>query len=130
MIPFLMYALVAVIIAFAGGFYLGNKKNHQSARIGDSVSGDVMSELGEKGRKAQQERIEKRKALIMKHTQREGRITNNDVEDLFCISDATSRNYLNELEHDELLTQHGTSGRGVFYTPINNQQETKHVSLR
>jgi len=123
MIPFSVYAFIAVIVAFVGGFFLGSKKgkkNRQSARrIGDLGNSGVMSELGKKGRKAQQERIEKRKTRIMKQAREKGRITNDDVEDLFCISDSTARNYLNDLEHDGLLTQHGESGRGVFYTPTN-----------
>ena len=119
MIPFSVYALIAIIVAFVGGFWIGKKRvNHQSAtRFGGLTDSGVMSELGEKGRKAQQERIEKRKARILERAKRKGRITNDDVEDLFCISDATSRNYLNELEQAGELTQHGESGRGVFYTP-------------
>jgi len=122
MIPFSIYVLIAVIVAFVGGLFIGNrkgkKKNHQSApRFGDSPDNERARRLGEKGRKAQQERIEKRKVRIMERAKREGKITNDDVEDLFCISDSTARNYINELENEGLLTQHGTSGRGVFYSP-------------
>lgn len=126
MIPVSIYVLIAIGIAFSIGFFIGKKTtfggstskngvNQQNApRFVDS---EVARMMGEKGRKTQQERIKKRKARIMERAKREGRITNDDVEDLFCISDSTARNYLNELEHSGLLTQHGTSGRGVFYTP-------------
>jgi predicted HTH transcriptional regulator len=120
MIPFSVYALIAIVLAFVGGFFLGKrteKKNLQNApHFADS---DFMKDLGEKGRKAQQERIERRKARIMERARRKGKITNDDVEDLFCISDSTARNYLNDLEHSGLLTQQGTSGRSVHYTPTN-----------
>ena len=97
------------------GFFVGKSTNQQNApRFADS---EEASEAGEKGRATVQSRIEKRKARIMGRARREGRVTNDDVEDLFCISDTTARNYLNELERDGLLTQHGESGRGVFYTP-------------
>lgn len=120
MIPFSLYALIAVIIAFAGGFYVGSRKNHQSTpRFGDLPDSSRAKEMGERGRATVEARIEKRKARIMEYAQKEGKITNDDVEDIFCISDSTARNYLNELEEEGHLTQHGESGRGVFYTPTN-----------
>ncbi len=73
----------------------------------------------QKGREAVQERIERRKERIMELARKQGRITNDEAEDLFCISDNTARNYLNELEHEGKLTQHGETGRGVYYTPTN-----------
>jgi len=118
MIPFFIYTLIATMVAFAGGFWVGKKQgNHQSApRFGDLPNSSRAKEMGEKGRKIVEARIEKRKARIMERAKREGKVTNDDVEDLFCISDATARNYLNELEAEGLLTQHGESGRGVHYT--------------
>lgn len=78
---------------------------------------EIQKAMSKKGREAVQARIAKRKARIMERARREGKVTNDDVEDLFCISDATSRNYLNELEAEGALTQVGTTGRGVHYTP-------------
>jgi len=97
---------------------LGKKKglNHQNAgRFSDS---EVAAEAGEKGRATVQKHIAKRKERIMDKAIRQGRITNDDVEDLFCVSDATARNYLNDLEEDGHLLQNGESGRSVFYTPV------------
>lgn len=121
MVPFSVYSLIAVIIAFTTGFFLGKKKgakkglNHQSA---ERFSGLDAAEAGEKGRAAQQKHIAKRKERILDKAKRQGRVTNDDVEDLFCVSDATARNYLNDLEEDGQLVQNGESGRSVFYTPI------------
>lgn len=124
MAPFSIFALIAVIVAFAAGFFLGKKKsatgakkglNHQSA---ERFSGLDAAEADEKGRATQQKHIAKRKERILDKAKRQGRITNDDVEDLFCVSDSTARNYLNDLEEDGQLTQNGDSGRGVFYTPI------------
>ena len=112
--------LFVVLVAFAGGFFIGKagkKRNQQDTpRFVDS---EVAKEAGEKGRATIEARIKKRKSRIMERAQKEGRITNDDVEDLFCISDSTARNYLDELEKSGELTQRGEVGRGVFYTPTN-----------
>ena len=47
------------------------------------------------------------------------RIKNNDVEQLLGVSDATATNYLQELEDEKVIVQHGKQGRGVYYTKIN-----------
>ncbi|GMQ95498.1 MAG: hypothetical protein BMS9Abin13_615 [Patescibacteria group bacterium] len=69
-----------------------------------------------RGRQTIQERIQKRKNRIMVQAEKAGRITNDDVEDMFCISDSTATNYLSELEEEGKLTQKG-SGRSTYYTP-------------
>jgi len=43
------------------------------------------SSFGEAGRKAVQERIARKKDRIMEKAKAEGRITNDGVEELFCI---------------------------------------------
>ncbi|MBL4644635.1 MAG: DUF977 family protein [Candidatus Pacebacteria bacterium] len=119
MVPFSIFALIAVFVAFAAGFFLGKKKglNRQSAERISGLNAAEMDEMGKKGRETTQRHIAKRKERIMDRAMRQGRITNDDVEDLFCVSDATARNYLNDLEEDGQLIQNGESGRGVFYTP-------------
>lgn len=46
------------------------------------------------------------------------RITNNDVEKLLDVSDATATRCLQELEDEGVIQQHGKEGRGVFYTSV------------
>ncbi len=43
-------------------------------------------------------------------------ITNNDVEEALGVSDATAERYLNELEAEGRIVQHGATGRSVTYT--------------
>ena len=45
------------------------------------------------------------------------KVQNNDVEKLTGVSNATAERYLDELEKEGKLTQHGTIGQSVFYTP-------------
>ena len=56
------------------------------------------------------------KEKILAFVQEHGKIQNNDVEKLAGVSNATAERYLDELEKEERLTQHGTIGQGVFYT--------------
>ena len=110
-----IFSLICIILAFAAGYCLGNFRGKKNAETFSNPA--VAYAAREKGRDAVQARITKRKARIMERAKREGRITNDDVEDLFCISDSTARNYLNDLERDGKLTQQGATGRGVHYTP-------------
>ncbi len=48
--------------------------------------------------------------------QENGKIQNNDVEKLAKVSNATAERYLNDLEKEGKLTQHGKIGQNVFYT--------------
>jgi len=104
----LIYALIALATGFVLGYIVGGATS-------DHVSPFSKADAKE-GRDKISARIEKRKARIMERAQKQGKIVNDDVEDLFCISDHTARNYLGELEAEGKLTQHGAGG-GTFYTP-------------
>ena len=95
-----MNYLVLIIVGVAGvllGMYLARRNR-----------GGLISE--QEGRKAEN------KKKILAFAQANGRIQNNDVEKLAGVSNATAERYLNELEKEGVLTQHGTIGQGVFYT--------------
>lgn len=62
---------------------------------------------------------EKAKQDILNLIQQKGQVNNNDIEKLLGVSDATATNYLQELEQEGKIIQHGDTGRGVFYTKIN-----------
>lgn len=105
------FSIFILIVAFIVGYLLGRGRRMP---FNDP---DLAHEAREMGQQAVQERIEKRKARILERARQYGEITNDGVEDLFCVSDSTARNYLNELEAEGKLQQHGEAGRGVFYTP-------------
>jgi predicted HTH transcriptional regulator len=90
--------LVVAVVGIALGMYL--------ARRG---KGGLISEQAEK--KAEN------KQKILEFVQEYGKIQNNDVEKLAGVSNATAERYLDELENEGKLTQHGDIGQGVFYTP-------------
>lgn len=65
----------------------------------------------------QMEQKTENKKKILEFIQANGKIQNNDAEKLAGVSNATAERYLDELEKEGKLTQHGTIGQGVFYTP-------------
>ena|SRR3989338_3510330 len=62
---------------------------------------------------------QERKNKIIAFAKEKSTISNDDVQSLLNISDATATNYLQELERDGALKQIGTQGRYVRYTKAN-----------
>jgi len=62
----------------------------------------------------------KRKKLdkIMTMFSKNSKITNNEVEKLLHVSDATAERYLNMLEKENKIRQTGKTGKNVFYIKI------------
>ena len=95
-----MNCIILIIVALAGialGMYL--------ARRG---KGDLISE--------QTKQKDENKQKILAFVQEHEKIQNNDVEKLAGVSNATAERYLDELEKEGKLTQHGVIGPDVFYT--------------
>lgn len=65
----------------------------------------------------QMEQKAENKQKILAFVQEHGKIQNNDVEKLAGVSNATAERYLDELEKEGKLAQHGAIGQNVFYTP-------------
>jgi Fic family protein len=95
-----MSYLILIIVAVAGivlGAYFARRKN-----------GGLIAEQGKKKTENKQK--------ILDFLRENGRIQNNDVEKLAGVSNATAERYLNELEREGKLVQHGKIGQNVFYT--------------
>jgi len=96
-----MYYLILAIVALAGialGMYLARRK---------AGAGFIAKQVEQKAENKQK---------ILTFVQERGKIQNNDVEKLAKVSNATAERYLNELEQEGKLAQHGEIGQGVFYT--------------
>lgn len=104
---FYFSVIISLAVGFAAGYALRGR-----AQPAPPVSNEQANE----GREAIQKRIQKRKSRIMERAHTQGRITNDDVEDMFCISDTTASRYLSELAEEGHLTQKG-AGRGTYYAP-------------
>lgn len=97
--------IIVVIAGIALGMYL--------ARQGRS---DSISEPFNCVQDKQSEQKTQNKQKILEFVQEHGKIQNNDVEKLTGVSNATAERYLDELEKEGKLTQHGVIGQSVFYT--------------
>lgn len=97
-----MNYLILIIVALAGialGIYIARRKAND---------GFIAKQMVQKTENKQK---------ILAFVQEHGKIQNNDVEKLTVVSNATAERYLDELEKEGKLTQHGEIGQSVFYTP-------------
>lgn len=100
-----MNLFVLILVGLAGvalGAWLGTRKRKQKGA-------GVPPQTEEK-----EENIER----VAVEARRQGRITNDEVEELLGVSDATATNYLQELEERGALRQVGDEGRHVYYEPL------------
>ena len=71
-----------------------------------------------KARAVIQDRKHKKLDKIMETLNATGKITNDEVEKLLHVSDATATRYLSALEKDGKIKQVGKTGMGVAYTKV------------
>ena len=74
--------------------------------------------LLEKAKLAIQSRKRKKLDKIMNLFAKQTNITNNDVQKLLYVSDATATRYLSILEKEGKIKQNGKTGKGVLYTKL------------
>ena len=98
-----MEVFILIIIGVVGvllGFTLGRVDAHRH-----------LSTFVNKERYPKKER---RKQMLLKHLKDRRRITNDEVEELLGVSDATATRYFDELEEEGEIVQKG-EGRGTYY---------------
>ncbi len=109
-----MGLLLGLVFGGSVGYALGRRA--ERAALLFSGEEDEDEQLGA-AREAVAERTKKRLERIMAVATKEGRITNDGVEELFCISDRTASRYLRELQASKRLERRGV-GRATYYTPV------------
>ncbi|MDO8594096.1 MAG: hypothetical protein Q7R93_01090 [bacterium] len=75
-------------------------------------------DLLNKARVAIQDRKRKKRDKIMLALNSKNKITNDEVEKLLHVSDATATRYLSALEKENKIKQVGKTGQGVVYSKI------------
>ncbi len=105
MLQTLLFVLLVAIMLFAA-FLVGKYTSKNGASL-------------EKINRAKENNKKEAKNKILMLLKKRNKINNADVKKLLSVSDATATNYLEELEKEGKITQHGETGRGVFYTHIN-----------
>ncbi len=58
---------------------------------------------------------QKNKEKILEFLRENKRVTNNNIEKLLSVSDATATRYLSELEKEQKVRQIGKTGNAVYY---------------
>lgn len=106
-----MELLLAVLVGIGIGWFVGRRGSGAAAAFTPSEPGPRTA-----AQEALDERLSDRHARIMEKAKADGRITNDGVEELFCISDRTASVYLRQLTEKGDLTRQG-QGRGTYYTP-------------
>lgn len=91
--------IIVAVVGIALGMYIARRKAN---------AGFIAKQVEQKAENKQK---------ILAFVQQHGKIHNDDVEKLAGVSNATAERYLDELEKEGRLTQHGTIGQSVFYTP-------------
>ena len=99
----LIYILIGLVLGILSGYFWG-MRNRTAEKSTPFFNIKRSKRKGE------------RKQKILDFIEEKGRITNNDVEELVGVSDATATNYLEELEREGEIVQQGKTGRSVFYT--------------
>lgn len=66
----------------------------------------------------QQKKKQENKNKIVNLLKEKNKITNNDIEKLLGVSDATATRYLDELEKQGKIKQVGKTGKYVYYETI------------
>jgi len=94
------------ITIFVLGAVIGAGLTYFYMRLGGSAVG-VSASTSKK---------EEGKRKILAALRKKGTVTNNDVEALIGVSDATATRYMEELEQEGKVLQQGREGRGVTYT--------------
>lgn len=117
--------IFAAAIGLGLGLVLGRwwgRRAHSNALVADvGEAAEMRSEAAASVAARTERRLER---IVAKATE-QGRIVNDDVEEMFCITDATARAYLKRLVRLKRLRREGVGG-GTYYVPID--VETAHSS--
>ena len=109
-----MKDIVLLLIGFVLGYWLAKRKF--KARP-NSVLGEIAK--AEPGLIEQQHKEKKEnKQKILEILETQNPITNNHIEQLLGISDATATRYLEELEKEGHVRQVGKTGHQVYYERV------------
>ncbi len=103
-----MNTLIIIITSLILGFLLG-KYSSKNTIFKNESKGLIKKQTEEKT---------KNKEKILKLLETQGTITNNQIEQILGVSDATAERYLQELEDEGTIKQVGKTGRDVFYEKI------------
>ncbi len=104
----LMNYIILILVAIAG-IIIGSYFSFFAKATKDKGVGLILEQSKKK---------HENKEKILEYLESNEKITNDDVEKLLGVSDATATRYLNELEKEQKIKQIGTVGHAVYYRLI------------
>ncbi len=113
----LLTIILVVLFAIGLGVYLVRREGFTAHGADTDAAADCKSD----NKQTEQKNTSKRQILEVLERRQSGEvveITNDDVEELLDVSDATATRYLSELEDEGKLRQVGTTGKSVYYVKI------------
>ena len=100
-----------LIIIGAVGIWIGKKM--AASKNPPIVEAEIVDSKVTDSRVVEKENSKDRILIFLREN---GKVTNNDVEKLLEVSDATATRYLSELESEDKIKQIGITGKSVYYT--------------
>lgn len=124
-----MNYIILIIIGIAGvmlGTYLGRRlasakataERRRKVEKEEKPSGEAQSKESFIEKQAREKEENKRKIMEFFDAAQNGRVANDDIENLLGVSDATATRYLDELEKEGSIRQVGKTGRHVYYERV------------
>lgn len=101
-----IYLIIGLIIGFLLGWMLKPREISKANKEAPQEQGYISEPMEEKT---------KNLAKIRAYIKTRDQVTNNAIEHLLGVSDATTIRYLDELEKEGLIRQIGKSGPSVYY---------------
>jgi len=108
----LIYILSGLVAGIIIGLVIKNRQKIAAASCCAPERGIVKEQSAEK---------EKNIAKLREYIQDKDKISNEEIQKLLDVSDATAARYFNELEKEGLIKQVGDIGQGVYYQVLNNR---------
>ncbi|MBU2219714.1 winged helix-turn-helix transcriptional regulator [Patescibacteria group bacterium] len=110
--PQIIAFVLGIIIGVGVGFWWAKRKDSSPRRGGAQNDNQGAGD----SRQTKEKQVSKQK--IMAELGRVERVTNDDIQKLLGVSDATATRYLDELEKEGKIRQVGETGKYVYYEKI------------
>lgn len=105
----MVFFIGSVLVVLGLIIYLLLVAQHHKTSTRDEFAGICQAVLERSSRK------KRNKSAILELMKTQGEVSNADIRTQLKVSSRSIRNYLDELEKEDLIQQIGTSGRNVIY---------------
>jgi predicted HTH transcriptional regulator len=118
--------VIGFVITWVWRRVLGRSEGENRGRNCEGSQEKVVIKSENRGTKLSRELSEKKKENLAKiddYLIAHDRVTNDDIEKLLSVSNATAYRYLEELENKGVLKQVGKTGTAVYYEKVSQTSQ-------